>query len=49
MLLTIEKLPLAFPPRAVTVAMQATMMRVNITAYSTAVGPSSFSRNFRDA
>jgi hypothetical protein len=32
----------AFDPRVVMAAMQTTTMRANITAYSTAVGPSSF-------
>src|SRR5215471_15467990 len=36
---------LAFEPRVVIAAMQTTMMRASITAYSTAVGPSSFFRN----
>src|SRR5690349_17522305 len=34
----------AFLPRVVMAAMQTTMIRANITAYSTAVGPSSFFR-----
>jgi len=36
---------LAFLPSAEMAAMQTTTMRANITAYSTAVGPSSFFRN----
>src|SRR5205814_9105547 len=36
---------LALEPRVVMAAMQTTMMRVSITAYSTAVGPSSAFRN----
>ena len=39
---TAENVALLFVPIAVTAAMQTTMMRANITAYSTAVGPSSF-------
>lgn len=37
---------LTFVPTAVIVVMQATTIRANITAYSTAVGPSSDARNF---
>ena len=39
------KVSLAFEPSAVMAAMQTTMIRASITAYSTAVGPSSFFRN----
>src|SRR6188768_258465 len=39
------KVSLAFEPRVVMAAMQTTMIRASITAYSTAVGPSSFFRN----
>src|SRR5580692_4742425 len=39
------KAALALEPRVVMAAMQTTMMRDSITAYSTAVGPSSFFRN----
>ena len=37
---------LTFVPTAVIVVMQATTIRASITAYSTAVGPSSDARNF---
>ena len=37
---------LTFVPTAVIVVIQATTIRANITAYSTAVGPSSDARNF---
>ena len=37
---------LTFVPRAVIVVMQATTIRASMTAYSTAVGPSSDVRNF---
>src|SRR5262245_14402868 len=43
--LTVLKVPLMLPPSDVTMPMQATMMRATITAYSTAVGPSSLTRN----
>jgi hypothetical protein len=43
--LTEEKVLLALVPRVVIAAIQTTIMRANITAYSTAVGPSSFFRN----
>src|SRR6476619_1103096 len=36
---------LAFDPRVVMAAMHTTMIRASITAYSTAVGPSSFFTN----
>src|SRR5438309_460070 len=36
----------AFEPRVVMAAMQTTMIRASITAYSTAVGPSSRLRKF---
>jgi hypothetical protein len=36
---------LALLPRVVMAAMHTTMMSANMTAYSTAVGPSSFFRN----
>src|ERR1700722_11076312 len=39
------KAALAFEPRVVIAAMHTTMIRDSITAYSTAVGPSSFFRN----
>src|SRR5437899_1172053 len=42
---TNENVLLALEPRVVTAAMQTTMMRASITAYSTAVGPSSAFRN----
>jgi hypothetical protein len=38
------KVALAFDPRVVMAAMQTTIMSDSITAYSTAVGPSSFFR-----
>src|SRR3954462_10337367 len=41
---TLENVLLAFEPRAVMAAMQTTMIRASMTAYSTAVGPSSFLR-----
>lgn len=40
-----EKTAETLPPRAVTAAMQTTIIRANMTAYSTAVGPSSFFKN----
>src|SRR5436305_1106504 len=43
--LTVVKVWLALLPRAVMVPMQTTMIRASITAYSTAVGPSSAFRN----
>ena len=43
---TLLKVASTFEPRAVIVPMQTTMIRANITAYSTAVGPSSLVRNF---
>src|SRR5207245_191937 len=45
-LLTLEKVLLALLPRAVMATMHTTMMRANMTAYSTAVGPSSRFRKF---
>src|SRR3954449_2498696 len=42
---TLENVLLAFDPRVVMAAMQTTMIRASMTAYSTAVGPSSFLRN----
>src|SRR6476620_3946320 len=44
---TLVKVLLALVPRAVIATMHTTMMRANITAYSTAVGPSSFARKAR--
>ena len=43
--LTVENVLFALPPRAVIAAIQTTTIRASITAYSTAVGPSSFFRN----
>jgi hypothetical protein len=40
------KVPLVFWPRVMTAAMHTTMMSANITAYSTAVGPSSLFKKF---
>src|SRR5262249_26107879 len=45
LLATKEKVLLALEPRVVMAAMHTTMIRANMTAYSTAVGPSSFLRN----
>src|SRR3954452_14096609 len=45
-LLTLEKVLLALLPRAVMAVMQTTMIRASMTAYSTAVGPSSAWTNF---
>src|SRR6478609_8068897 len=42
---TLENVVLAFDPRVVMAAMHTTMIRASITAYSTAVGPSSFFTN----
>jgi hypothetical protein len=42
---TLENVLLAFDPRVVIAAMHTTMMSASMTAYSTAVGPSSFFRN----
>src|SRR5438094_3966718 len=42
---TLENVLLALEPRVVMAAMHTTMIRANITAYSTAVGPSSFFKN----
>src|SRR5262249_29784784 len=44
---TWAKVALALVPRAVMATRQTTMIRASITAYSTAVGPSSVSRNVR--
>src|SRR5213079_285809 len=41
---TKEKVLLALEPRVVMAAMHTTMIRASMTAYSTAVGPSSFVR-----
>ena len=41
---TLENVWLAFDPRVVMAAMHTTMIRASMTAYSTAVGPSSFRR-----
>src|SRR5262249_22629876 len=38
---------LALEPRALIATMHTTMIRANMTAYSTAVGPSSFFRKFK--
>jgi integrase len=46
-LLTVLKVPLMLEPRFWMMVMQATMIRASITAYSTAVGPSSLLRNRR--
>jgi hypothetical protein len=40
-LFTLLNVPLLFWPSDVTIVMQATMISASITAYSTAVGPSS--------
>src|SRR5258708_12680925 len=42
---TFVKVPLALEPRVVIAVMQTTMIRASMTAYSTAVGPSSRFRN----
>src|SRR5262245_887837 len=42
---TNEKVLFVFEPTAVMAAIQTTTIRANMTAYSTAVGPSSFCRN----
>jgi hypothetical protein len=47
LLLTELKVPLMDLPRDVTTEMHATMIKANITAYSTAVGPSSLTRRCR--
>src|SRR5438477_229024 len=44
--LTLEKVLLALVPRAVMATMHTTMIRASMTAYSTAVGPSSRFRKF---
>ena len=41
---TLVKVLLALLPSVVMAAMQTTIIRASITAYSTAVGPSSFTR-----
>src|SRR5207237_1292078 len=46
---TYWKVLLALEPRALMAAMQTTMIRASMTAYSTAVGPSSAFRNFTRA
>src|SRR5436190_2039180 len=46
---TNEKVLFAFEPRVVMAAMQTTTIRANITAYSTAVGPSSCFRKFTNS
>src|SRR6185437_14960479 len=46
-LLTLLNVPLTLVPSEVTIVMQATRIRASITAYSTAVGPSSLTRNRR--
>jgi hypothetical protein len=42
---TVLKVELMLVPRLWIIVMQATMIRASITAYSTAVGPSSLERN----
>ena len=42
---TVPKVLLTFVPSVVTIEMQPTKIRASITAYSTAVGPSSLTRN----
>src|SRR5437660_7971213 len=44
--LTVVKVLLALVPRAVIAVMHTTMIRASMTAYSTAVGPSSRARKF---
>jgi hypothetical protein len=44
-LFTLLKVPLMLWPSVLIMVMQATRMSANITAYSTAVGPSSLDRN----
>src|SRR5271157_1662301 len=44
-LFTLLNVPLMLWPRVVTMVMQATRIRASMTAYSTAVGPSSLTRN----
>src|SRR5262249_44495764 len=46
-LLTLLKVELTLVPSAETMVMHATMIRASMTAYSTAVGPSSLTRNRR--
>src|SRR4051794_12533707 len=43
--LTVLKVPLTLVPKVVTMVMHATRIKASITAYSTAVGPSSPARN----
>src|SRR5262249_35689599 len=45
LLLTVVKVALALVPSAVIATRQTTMIRANMTAYSTAVGPSSLLKN----
>src|SRR5436190_13181273 len=47
--LTVVKVLLALVPRAVIAVMQTTMIRASMTAYSTAVGPSSRFMKFTNA
>jgi hypothetical protein len=42
--LTVLNVPLTLVPNVVTIVMHATRIRASITAYSTAVGPSSLSK-----
>jgi hypothetical protein len=44
-----EQVLFAFDPRVVIEAMHTTTIRASITAYSTAVGPSSFFRNLTNS
>src|SRR6516165_751993 len=44
---TVVNVWLAFEPRVVMAAMQTTIMSASMTAYSTAVGPSSLFKKFR--
>jgi hypothetical protein len=43
--LTVLNVPLTLVPSVVTIEMHATRIRASMTAYSTAVGPSSLRRN----
>ena len=43
--LTVLNVPLTLVPRVWTIVMQATRIKASMTAYSTAVGPSSLVRN----
>src|SRR5207253_1797491 len=47
--LTVVKVLLALVPRAVIAVIHTTMIRASMTAYSTAVGPSSLRKNARTA